>query len=288
MKKVNLKKVFAVLAASVVSVSMLASCGGNATTDSAESTASTSEVSGTVSMNGSTSMQKLVEAACEVFNEEHPTITASAQFTGSGAGIQAVTDGTADIGNASRALKDEEKAGGLVENIVALDGIAIVTNKNVTATDLTNDQLAAIYKGETSNWSQAGGADGQIVVIGRESGSGTRSAFEEILDVEDKCAYSQELDSTGAVLTTVASTPNAIGYVSLDVLDDSVNVLKMNGVEATADNIKAGTYTLQRPFVMATKGEISEQSDAVQEWFKFLDSEAGQEVITNAGLISTK
>ncbi|MCD8390745.1 MAG: phosphate ABC transporter substrate-binding protein [Firmicutes bacterium] len=261
----------------------MASCGGAGTQDTAGS-----DVSGTVEMNGSTSMQKLVEAACEVFNEQNPTITASAQFTGSGAGIQAVIDGTADIGNASRALKDEEKAEGLVENIVALDGIAVITNKNVTASDLTNEQLAAIYTGETSDWSAVGGDSGQIVVIGRESGSGTRDAFEEMLDIADNCAYSQELDSTGAVLTTVASTPNAVGYVSLDVLDDSVNVLTINGIEATAENIKAGDYTLQRPFVMATKGEISEQSAAVQKWFEFLDSEDGQAVIANAGLISAK
>ncbi len=262
-----------VIAAAVVS---LASCGGKTTQQ------------GTVNMNGSTSMQKMVEAECEVFNETYPNITASGQFTGSGAGLEAVAAGSADVGNASRALKDEEKAKGLVENIIALDGIAVVTNKNVAVDNLTTEQLAAIYTGAVSDWGAYGGESGQVVVIGREAGSGTRDAFEEILDIADKGAYAQELDSTGAVLTTVASTPNAIGYVSLDALDDSVNAVKINGVEATADNIKSGAYSLQRPFVMATRGEISEQSDAVKTWFNFLNSPEGQEVIANVGLISVK
>ncbi len=280
----DMKKVLTGIAAMSVCTALLASCGSTTDTTT-ESTASSGGAS-TISMNGSTSMQKLVEAACEVFNEENPDITASAQFTGSGAGIEAVASGTADIGNASRALKDEEKAKGLTENIVALDGIAVIVNKNVTAADLTEEQIASIYTGEITDWSGVTDGSGQIVVIGREAGSGTRGAFEEMLKIEDKCAYAQELDSTGAVLTTVASTPNAIGYVSLDVLDDSVNAVTVNGVEPTAENIKAGTYTLQRPFVMATKGAIEEQSDAVQKWFEFLQGDEGKKIIENVGLIT--
>lgn len=241
---------------------------------------------GTVTMNGSTSMKKLVELSCEIFNAEYPEITASGQFTGSGTGIEAVANGTADIGNSSRALKEEEKAKGLVENIVAIDGIAIITDKSNTATSLTSQQLAKIFTGEIKNWSEVGGEDNAIVVIGREAGSGTRGAFEELLDIEDKCAYAQELDQTGAVLTTVASTEASIGYISLDVLDDTVTPISVDGVEPTVANIKSGAYPLQRPFVMATKGEISQQSEAVQTWFEFLKSEKGKAVIEKVGLIT--
>ncbi|MDD6485250.1 MAG: phosphate ABC transporter substrate-binding protein [Clostridiales bacterium] len=267
-----MKKTISAVITGALIAGALASCSGSAQPK-------------TVTMNGSTSMQKLVEAACEVFNQENPGITASAQFTGSGAGIEAVSAGTADIGNASRALKQEEKDKGLVENIVAIDGIAVIANSNCTIDNLTKEQLTQIYDGTIADWSGVGAQAGQIVVIGRESGSGTRDAFEEMLDIADKCKYAQELDSTGAVLTTVASTPNAIGYVSLDVLNDSVVTLKVDGYEPTAQNITAGKYALQRPFVMATKGEISEQSEAVQTWFEFLKSDKGKEIAESVGLI---
>lgn len=238
-------------------------------------------------MSGSTSMEKFCSALTESFNADC-NAAATAEYTGSGAGIEAVTSGMVDIGNASRALTDEEKANGLAENIVAIDGIALVTDPSNKVTDLTKDQLISIYKGEVKNWSELGGDDQAIVVIGRESGSGTRGAFEELLEIEDACQYAQEVDSTGGVMAKVASTPGAIGYVSLDVIDDTVQTIKLDGVEPTEENIKAGTYSLSRPFVMATKGEISEQSEAVQALFDYIESDKGQQIIEQVGLISAE
>lgn len=244
------------------------------------------DLSGTISMAGSTSMEKLANAVSESFMAKYPNVTVTAEFTGSSAGIESLLAGSVDIGNASRALKDSEKESGAVENIVAIDGIAVVVDKENAVTELTKDQLTSIYKGETKNWSELGGSDEAIVVVGREAGSGTRGAFEELLEVEDACAYANELDSTGAVMAKVASTPGAIGYVSLDVVDDTVNACALDGVEATAENIKAGKYFLSRPFVMATKGEISEQSELVQALFDYLSSDEGKEVISTVGLIN--
>lgn len=261
-------------------------CSNNGTTTSGTSEGGNTNLSGTITMTGSTSMQNLCQALQEVFPEVYPNVTIDAQFTGSGAGIEAVTAGTVDIGNASRALTDEEKAEGIVENVVAIDGIAVVVNPANDVTNLTQDQLKQIYTGEVTNWSEVGGPDMAIVVVGRESGSGTRSAFEELLDVEDACAYAQELDSTGGVATTVSSTEGAIGYLSLDALDDTVKSIQIDGVDATEENITAGTYALQRPFVMATNGEISEQSELVQAFFEFVYSEQGQEVVSQVGLIT--
>lgn len=280
-----MKKTITLIISGALCAAMLYGCGGSTGAPSGTASEKPAEVSGTVSLNGSTSMKKLVEASCEEFNAKYPSIKAEGQFTGSGAGLEAVANGTADIGDSSRALKDEEKAKGLVENIVAIDGIAVVTDKANAASDLTKQQLADIYTGKIKNWSEVGGADGGIVVIGRESGSGTRDAFEEILGIKDECVYAQELDQTGAVLTTVASTPNSIGYVSLDVLNDTVTAVSIDGAEPTAENIKAGTYALQRPFVMATKGEISEQNEAVKTWFEFMSSDEGKAVIESVGLI---
>lgn len=242
-------------------------------------------VSGTITMAGSTSMEKLANAVAESFMAKYPDVTVTAEFTGSSAGVEAVLNGSVDIGNSSRNLKDEEKASGAVENIVAIDGIAVIADKENTVADLTTEELVGIYTGEIKNWSDIGGNDEAIVVVGREAGSGTRGAFEELLDIEDACAYANELDSTGAVMAKVASTPGAIGYVSLDVLDDTVTALSLDGVEATEENIKAGTYSLCRPFVMATNGEISAQSDAVQELFAYLQSEEGKDLIKTVGLI---
>lgn len=291
--RIKMKKLVSLILAGVLGAALMTGCGGQSTEQSADNGASTgttteSTASGTVSMNGSTSMKKLVEAACETFNAQYPSIKAEGQFTGSGAGLEAVANGTADIGNSSRALTEEEKAKGLVENIVAIDGIAVVVDNANTVTSLTKQQLADIYTGKITNWSEVGGNDGSIVVIGREAGSGTRGAFEEILEIEDQCAYAQELDQTGAVLTTVSSTPNSIGYVSLDVLNDTVKAVSIDDVEPTVENIKAGTYSLQRPFVMATNGEISAQSDAVQTWFDFMASEEGQAIVESVGLITVE
>ena len=248
-------------------------------------TADNTNLSGSVTLAGSTSMEKLANAMNEAFMEKYPSVSATAEFTGSSAGIESLAAGSVDIGDASRALSDDEKGQGIVENIVAIDGIAVITDTDNTITDIKSEDLAKVYTGEITNWKDLGGKDEQIVVIGREAGSGTRDAFEELMDVKDSCKYAQELDSTGAVLAKVAATPGAVGYVSLDVLDDTVNGLKINSVEPTEENILAGTYVLQRPFVMATKGEISEQSEQVQAYFDFINSEDGQNVIKSVGLI---
>lgn len=255
--------------------------------DSAD-TGSNENIEGMVTMNGSTSMEKFANALNESFMAKYPRVTATVEFTGSGAGIEAVTNGTVDIGNSSRALREEEKANGLVENIVAIDGIGIITNTATTVDDITVDRLKQIYTGEITNWKDLGGEDSQIVVIGREASSGTRGAFEEILGIEDACRYAQEIDSTGAVMAKVASTPGAIGYVSIDIIDDTVKTLKLDGIAPSQETIRDGSYTLQRPFIMATKGEISEQSPAVQELFNYINSDEGQEIITKVGLISAK
>ncbi len=245
-----------------------------------------SNLSGSITMVGSTSMEKFANALSEVLMQENPGVTVSAEFVGSSAGVEALLAGTADIGNSSRNLKDSEKEGGAVENIVALDGIAVVTDSANTVADLTKDQLVSIFTGEVNNWSEFGGANQPIVVIGRESGSGTRGAFEELLGIEDACVYANELDSTGAVMAKAASTPGAIGYVSLDVVDDSVKKLALEGVEASEEAIKAGDYFLSRPFVMATRGEIAEQNETVQALFAYLQSDAGKELIKSVGLIT--
>ena len=307
MKK-RVSKTLAIVGTALLAMGAMAGCSSNTaeTTTAAETTttaaASTGETTtaeetttakteaaadlkGSISMVGSTSMEKFANALSEVFMEKYPNVTLQAEFVGSGAGVEAVTNGSADIGNSSRNLKDEEKAGGVAENIVAIDGIAVVIDPANTVEDLTKDQLTSIYNGTVTNWKDLGGSDQPIVVVGRESGSGTRSAFEEILKVEDACKYANELDSTGAVMAKVASTPGAIGYVSLDVLDDTVKAVKLEGSEPTPENIKAGSYFLSRPFVMATKGEIAEQSELVQALFDFIYSDEGTELVKSVGLI---
>ena len=305
--RVRHSKLLALIGAGILAVTALVACGnGDAATaqpsavesSAAESTVAessaaapaetTTDLSGSISMVGSTSMEKLANALSEAFMEEHPDVTVTAEFVGSGAGIEAVTNGTTDIGNSSRSLKDEEKAAGVVENVVAIDGIAVCIDPANEVADLTKEQLTNIYNGTVTNWKEVGGADEPIIVIGREAGSGTRGAFEELVDLVDGCKYANELDSTGAVIAKVASTPGAIGYASLDALDDSVKALSLEGVEATAENIKAGNYFLSRPFVMATKGEISEQNDLVQAWFDFVLGDEGQQVASEVGLITVK
>ena len=243
------------------------------------------ELKGTITLAGSTSMEKVCEALMEGFMEDYPSIVVTTEYTGSGAGLESLNAGSVDIGNASRHIKDSEKEAGAVENVVALDGIAVIVDKDNTVNDLTSEQLAGIYTGAITNWSELGGKDEAIVVIGREAGSGTRDAFEELNGVKDSCVYAQELDSTGAVLAKVAATPGSIGYVSLDVVNDTVVAAKLNGVDATETNILNGTYALQRPFVMATKGEVSAQSDLVKTWFDYIKSAEGKEIIQSVGLI---
>ena len=261
---------------------------GASVEQASQESSAAAELSGAIQMVGSTSMEKLSNALCEAFIEKYPSVTATTEFVGSSAGVEAVLSGSADIGNSSRSLKDEEKQNGAVENIVAIDGIAVCVDPSNTVTGLTREQLKDIYTGAVTNWKDAGGADAPIIVVGREAGSGTRGAFEEILGVEDGCAYANELDSTGAVMAKVASTPGAIGYISLDALDESVTALALDGVEATAENIKSGTYFLSRPFVMATKGEISEQSKLVQAWFDFVLGAEGQQIAAGVGLITVE
>mgnify|MGYP003055460756 FL=1 len=309
MKK-NGMKVMAMIGSAVMAAGMLAGCGNSGAAATTAATATTAEqtteakaeettkeaateaksadadLSGSISMVGSTSMEKFANALSEAFMEKYPKVTVTAEFVGSGAGIEAVSNGTADIGNSSRNLKDEEKANGVTENIVAIDGIAVVVDPANTVEDLTKDQLTSIYDGTVTNWKDVGGNDAPIVVVGREAGSGTRGAFEELLKLEDACKYSNELDSTGAVMAKVASTPGSIGYVSLDVLDDTVKALKLDGAEPTEENIKAGKYFLSRPFVMATKGEISEQNDLVKALFDFIYSDEGSELVKSVGLIT--
>ena len=312
--KMNRKKIMALMGSAILVMGMLAGCKSPAGESSAaaptaaEGTAATTgapsgtseaagtsaeagseaeaDLSGSISMVGSTSMEKFANALSESFMEKYPDVTVTAEFVGSGAGVEAVLGGTADIGNSSRNLKDEEKAKGVAENIVAIDGIAVVVDPANTVEDLTKQQFSDIYEGKVANWKDVGGNDAPIVVVGRESGSGTRSAFEELLKLEDICKYSNELDSTGAVMAKVASTPGAIGYVSLDVLDDSVKALKLEGAEPTEENIKAGSYFLSRPFVMATKGEISGQNDLVKALFDYIYSDEGTEILKAVGLIA--
>lgn len=314
MKK-RISRIAALLLTSILLIVALAACGtnedketakqnnetaaSNDKTDAADTTeqttdkvdegtqeTETTELSGTLNIAGSTSMEKLSNVAAEQFMNRNPDVMVNAEFIGSSAGVEAVLAGTVEIGNASRGLKDSEKASGAVENIVAIDGIAVIADKDNAGRDLTKDQLTKIYTGEITNWSEVGGSDTPIVVIGREAGSGTRGAFEELLDIEDLCKYSNEINSTGGVMAKVAATPGAIGYVSLDVLDESVAPVKLEGVEPTADNIKAGSYFLSRPFVMATVGEISAQNEIVQAFFEFLGSEEGKEMIAGVGLIT--
>lgn len=240
---------------------------------------------GTITMAGSTSMERFANALAESFMLKYPGVTVTVEFMGSSAGIESVLAGSVDIGNSSRALKEEEKFSGAVENVVAIDVIAVITDTSNVITELSTEQLIGIYKGEIRNWIEAGGDDMPIVVVGREAGSGTRDVFEELLDIKDMCAYANELNSVGAVMARVASTPGAIGYVSLDVLGDTVQTITLDGIEPTEENIKAGRYLLGRPFVMATNGEIEIQSKTVQEMFAYLKSEEGQELIKAVGLV---
>ena len=281
-----MRKKFVKFLGAVATVTMMAiSMTGCGSSDSGSGSSGDGELKGTVTMAGSTSMEKLSNALAEGFMEKNDGVKVTAEFTGSSAGMESLAAGSVDIGNASRELSDSEVSGGAVENVVAIDGIAVITDGGNSVKEITSEDLKKVYTGEITNWNELGGDDEAIVVIGREAGSGTRGAFEELLDIEDACAYAQELDSTGTVMANVAATPGAIGYVSLDVLNDTVSVLSIDGVAASEENIVAGTYSLSRPFVMATKGEISEQSELVQSFFAYIQSEEGQAIIKQVGLI---
>ena len=255
-------------------------------TPSAEPTQTSSEpakLSGNVATDGSTSMEKIIGSLGEAFTEMNPDVNFTYNPTGSGTGIQAAIDGTCDIGLSSRALKDEEKTT-LTETIVALDGIAIIVNPANPVSDLSVEQIAQIYTGEITNWKDVGGDDLEISRIGREAGSGTRDGFETITDTKEACKYNQELTSTGDVITTVAGNPNAIGYASLSAVKDSVKALTVGGVAPSEETVLDGTYTIQRPFVLATRtGEAL--SEAAQAFFDFATSADANEIIAAAGAV---
>ena len=261
--------------------------GSGSGSQSNTNNSSTVELSGTVNTAGSTSMKDVMAVLTEVFEKENPGVTINYTGSGSGAGIEGATSGTCDIGLSSRALKDEEKESGAVENIVALDGVAIVINPANGVENLTVEQIAQIFTGEITNWSEVGGADGEIAVFGREAGSGTRGAFEEIVGVVDTCKYTNEYSSTGDVIGNVASNPNAIGYASLSAVDDTVKAVKVNDVAPSEDTVKDGTYEIQRPFVMVTK-EGAELSEAAQAFLDFAMSEEAADYIAAAGAVSPK
>ena len=250
----------------------------------APATAAAAKLSGTVATDGSTSMEKVIGALGEAFMEANPDTTFTYNPTGSGSGIQAVQEGRCDIGLSSRALKDAEKEAGLTETVLAYDGIAMIVNPANPVEDLSLEQIADIYTGKITNWSEVGGNDSQIVLIGREAGSGTRGGFEEIVGVVDACQYRQELSSTGDVITTVAQNPDAIGYASLAAVKDTVKAMKVAGVTPTEATVKDGTYTIQRPFVLATKtGE--KLNDVAQAFFDYATSADASEIITAAGAV---
>ena len=263
-----MKKIISLFALAIALVCVLTACGGNKEA---------------VATDGSTSMNKVIGALGEAFQSDSG-ITVTYNATGSGAGIQAVLEGRCDIGLASRELKDEEKAKGLEGTVLAYDGIAIIVNPENPVNDLDLKTIAKIYTGEIKNWKEIGGNDAEIVLIGREAGSGTRDGFESITDTEDKCAYRQELTSTGDVITTVASNPNAIGYASLASVKDTVKALKIDGVTASEETIKNGTYVVQRPFVLVTKTDVT-LSESAQSFFNFITSEAAQGIIIEAGVV---
>ena len=267
-----MKKIITVLCAAVMALSLFAGCGQKAND------------SGTVATDGSTSMEKVIGALGESFMEANKGTTFTYNPTGSGSGIQAVSEGRCDIGLSSRALKDDEKATGLKETIVALDGIAIIVNPQNPVKDLSLEQIARIYTGEITNWKDVGGEDAEIVRIGREAGSGTRDGFESITKTKDACQYRQELTSTGDVITTVSQNPNAIGYASLAAIKDSVKALTVNGVAPSEATVKDGTYLVQRPFVLVTK-EGTALSGTAQKFFDFALSASAASIISAAGAV---
>ena len=266
-----MKKMISIALAAIMALSLVA-CGGN------------DGLSGKVATDGSTSMQKVIMSLKETFEGENAGVEVTYNPTGSGAGITAVLEGRCDIGLSSRNLKDSEKEQGMIGTVLAYDGIAVIVNPENTVEDLTVGQIAAIYTGEITNWSEVGGIDAEIVLIGREAGSGTRGGFEEIVDVEDACQYRQELTSTGDVITAVSQNPGAIGYASLASVKDTVKAIKVGGVAPSDETVKNETYAIQRPFVLVTK-EGAPLSETAKAFFDFITSEAAREVITAAGVV---
>ena len=283
-----MKKKFALVLAAVMSLSMLAGCGSKTTADTTDSqSGQAAALNGSVSTNGSTSMEKVIGALSEQFMLDNSGVTVTYDPTGSGAGIKAAASGTADIGLSSRALKDEEKAEGLTGTVVALDGIAVIVNADNAVSDLSVEQIAAIFTGEIADWSEVGGEAGAISCIGREAGSGTRDGFESITGTTDACRLDQELTSTGGVIEAVAGNANAIGYASLSAVEgkDSVKAVTVGGVACTEETVLDGSYAIQRPFVLVTKTGAA-LSDAAQAFFDYATSAAASELIEAAGAVA--
>lgn len=286
--KNNWKKVFALAAAAVMALSLTACGGGSAETPAPEGE-ETASISGAVSTNGSTSMEKVVGVLSEQFMMDNAGVTVTYDPTGSGTGIEAVSNGSCDIGLSSRDLKEEEAANGLTATVVALDGIAVIVNEACPVEDLSLEDIAAIFKGEVTDWSQLGGQAGAIACIGRESGSGTRDGFESITETEDLCVLSQELTSTGAVIEAVKNNPNAIGYASLSSAEnqEGIKLVTVGGVACSEATVLDGSYAIQRPFVMVTKTG-AELSEAAQAFFDFATSSAANDLIRTAGAVPVK
>ena len=284
-----MKKFLSLALTAALALSILTACGSKndtgSDTNADANTPAEATISGTVSTDGSTSMEKVINSLGESFMLQNKDVKFTYNPTGSGSGIQAVSEGRCDIGLSSRALKDDEKSSGLIETVLALDGIAIVVNPENPVSDLDIDTIAKIYTGEITNWKDVGGNDAEIVLIGREAGSGTRDGFESITDTKDACQYRQELTSTGDVINTVSQNPDAIGYASLSAVGDSVKALTVGGVEATEATVKDGSYVVQRPFVLVTK-EGTELSPAVQAFFDYATSGEVADIIANAGAVA--
>ena len=294
-----MKKTLAIVLSALLCLSLFAACGSepaaeeSTAPETTESTAPESEapaseepedISGNVTVNGSTSMESVILALIEGFADVQPNVTPQYTGSGSGAGITGVLEGTCDLGLSSRALTDDEKAQGAVENIIAKDGVAVIINPENTVTNLTTEQIAQIYTGEITNWSELGGADAEIAVYGRDAASGTRGAFEEILGIEDQCVYLNEYASTGDVVGNVASNPNAIGYASLSAVDETVSAVAINGVVPTEETVADGTFAIQRPFVIVTV-EGTELSPAAQAFLDYAMSAEAAPVIESAGVV---
>ena len=285
-----MKKFWTILASATLALTLLAGCGssGNAPASSAASSAPSggdTELTGSVATDGSTSMEKVIGALGESFMAANPNVTFTYNPTGSGSGIQAVSEGRCDIGLASRGLKDDEKSAGLTETVLAYDGIAVVVSPENPVSDLTIEQIADIYTGKITNWSEVGGNDAEIVLIGREAGSGTRDGFESITGTEEACQYRQELTSTGDVIATVSQNPNAIGYASLSAVKDTVKALSVGGVAPSEDTVKDGSYLIQRPFVLVTKDGVT-LSPAAQAFFDYATSAEAAPIIAQAGAVA--
>lgn len=288
MKKVQ-KWIGITMAAAVTAISFTGcsreNAGASQDASSAESSSRPAQITGTVATDGSTSMEKVIGALGEAFQNQNDGITFTYNPTGSGSGIQAVQEGRCDIGLSSRNLKEEEEAEGLKATILAYDGIAIIVNPENPVTDLDVETIAGLYTGEIANWKDVGGNDASVVLIGREAGSGTRDGFESITGTEEKCQYRQELTSTGDVITAVSQNPDAIGYASLASLKDTVRALSVGGVVPTENTIRDGSYVIQRPFVLVTRSDTP-LSDAAQAFFDFATSSDASELISDAGAVA--